>query len=286
MNDAAKAPEIQRDVQRLLGRCMLRIQQYEQLVKVMLAGHKLEGTAATLKDQQQEWEAWLSDKSLGTLAKTMFDSYFVVDGAQQRELLAGVKLPSDQISMAFRFSIAMPEERRVQYKAAIDELVAMRNDLVHHLIERFDLWDVAGCEAAIEHLTEAYQRIDTHYIELRQWARGMDAARTLSAAFMESTVFQNVLVNGVASDGTFDWARTGIVSVLREGLRLAEADGWASLDAVRQWAAEHHPEQTPGKYHCRSWPQVIHESGQFELQNRLAVSGGKVAWYRSRTSTR
>ena len=41
-------PDLQRDFQRLPGRCMLRIQQYERLMKAMLAHHGLAGPVDTL----------------------------------------------------------------------------------------------------------------------------------------------------------------------------------------------------------------------------------------------
>ena len=44
-------PEIQRDVQRLMGRCLIRIQQYEQLLKAVLAHHEIAGTVEALQTQ-------------------------------------------------------------------------------------------------------------------------------------------------------------------------------------------------------------------------------------------
>ena len=36
-------PCLQREVQRLLGRCLLRLQQYERLLKALVAHHELAG---------------------------------------------------------------------------------------------------------------------------------------------------------------------------------------------------------------------------------------------------
>ena len=282
MSDSSESPRLQPEVQRLLGRCMLRIQQYERLMKAMLAHHELAGPVDTLEAHRSARVEKLADKSLGTLVKALFESYVVVDGAQQRELLDESKVPTDRISMAFRFSISMTGERRAQTKAAVDELVALRNDLVHHLIERFDLWSDDGCAAATAHLKQSYDRIDRRYLELRDWAQGMENARVLSASVAQSDAFQDFVVNGIAPDGSSDWPITGIVSVLREGLQKFGVDGWASLDAVRTWAAEHHLKQKPEKYGCRTWPQVLHESRLFELQKRADERGRKVAWFRER----
>ena len=282
MNEGCHSPKLQREVQRLLGRCMLRLQQYERLMKAMLAHHELAGSVETLEAQQAARVEKLADKSLGTLVKSLFESYVVVDGSEERDLLDESKVTTDRIFMAFRFSIAMTEERRAETKAAVDDLVGMRNDLVHHLIDRFDLWSDEGCQFATEHLTQCYGRVDKHYAELRQWAEGMENARALSASFANSDVDRDLVVNGIAPDGSFDWPFTGAVSVLREGLERLGTKGWAPLGEVRSWIAQHHSEQTPEKYGCRSWPQVLNDSGLFDLQYRIGDDGKEVAWFRER----
>jgi hypothetical protein len=57
-------------------------------------------------------------------------------------------------------------------------------------------------------------------------------------------------------------------------------DGWARLDAVQTWISKHHSEQTPEKYGCGRWPQVLSESRLFQLVYRDDEFGRRVAWYR------
>ena len=49
MNDQELQAQ-QRDVQRLLGRCLLRLQQYERLMKAIVAHHDLSGIAHALEN--------------------------------------------------------------------------------------------------------------------------------------------------------------------------------------------------------------------------------------------
>lgn len=42
-------------------------------------------------------------------------------------------------------------------------------------------------------------------------------------------------------------------------------EGWTSLDAAIDWIGARYPDQTPEKYGCCGWPQVIHESRRFEI---------------------
>lgn len=121
----------------------------------------------------------------------------------------------------------------------------LRNDLVHHLIERYDVWNAEGCAAAVEHLQLSYDRIDGHFHELREWAERMDSARLEAASFYQSQVFQDLVFNGIAPDGTVDWPSAGIVRVLKDAVSTNAVDGWMRLDEACAWLAQHHPEQAP-----------------------------------------
>jgi hypothetical protein len=263
---------------------MLRLQQYERLMKLLLAHHELAGPADRLEAQRAANLEKVSDKTLGTLVKSLFESYAVPDGFE-RELLPEDKVPTDRISMAISYRMTMAPERLAEARAQIEELVVMRNELVHHFIERFDLWSDPGCEAALRHLEHCYQRIDHHHNELVGWVKTMDEARAHMAAFAETDVFHDMVVNGIAPDGTFDWTHTGIVRVLREASEALSEGGLTRLDRARDWIAAHHPDQTPSKYGCRTWPQVLSESRLFELVYRVGDDGKRVGWFRERLAS-
>ncbi|MBK1613107.1 hypothetical protein CKO44_06420 [Rubrivivax gelatinosus] len=234
-------PEGQLDVQRWLGRCMLRLQQYERLMKMLLAPHELAGPVDTLEAQRAAKVEKVSDKTLGTLVKTLFESYAVPDGFE-RELLPEDKVPNDRIAMAMSYRITMTPERLAEVRAGIEALVLMRNELVHHFIERFDLWNDAGCAAALSHLESCYERIDRRHVELLGWVKSMDEARAHMAAFAQTEAFHDMMV-------------------------------------------AHHADQTPSKYGCRSWPQVLTECGRFDFAYRAGDDGRRVGWFRERPSS-
>lgn len=178
-------PQGQLDVQRWLGRCMLRLQQYERLMKTLLAHHELAGPADTLEAQRAANLEKVSDKTLGTLVKSLFESYAVPDGFE-RELLPEDKVPTDRISMAISYRMTMAPERLAEVRAQIEELVVMRNELVHHFIERFDLWSDPGCEAAWRHLEHCY----TSHTQVTRGAQGC-GSRGCRSLVARNTVQRN-----------------------------------------------------------------------------------------------
>lgn len=138
-----------------------------------------------------------------------------------------------------------------------------------------------SCAAAREYLLTCYARIDGHYEQLRSLAEHMKQARQLAASFMQSSAYHDLVVNGIAPDGIVDWVAAGCVSALREAIRSLAVDGWASVEAAAAWISAQYPDQTPEKYGCRTWRQVIHESRRFELCYRNEDSR-KQAWYQER----
>lgn len=270
---------LQREVQRLLGRSLLRLQQYERLMKAIVAHHDISGPAHSLDAIRTARIEDTATKTLGTLVGQLFGSYVVTDGGDANE--HDTDLPADVISFRSRVQLSLSAEDYAKTQADLKELVSLRNTLVHHFIDRHDLWTTDGCRAAEDALTASYARIDQHFEQLRGWAEHMDQARRLAAEFVQSDVFHDLVVNGIAPDGTVDWPAAGIVRALREAAGALSVEGWTPVAAAGRWISNRHPEQLPVKYGCSSWRQVVHECRLFELRYR-DVDGQRAAWYRAR----
>lgn len=271
----------QREVQRLLGRCLLRLQQYERLLKAMIAAQKLSGTPETLPHALDARKAEASDKTLGTLIGRLMGDYILKEGSELPD--DTLDQPSDSIHFGFRMQLNLPAERHEAIKAELHELVTLRNSLVHHFIDLHDLWTMDGCLQAQDALNRSYTEIDRHFEQLVMFATHMDETRKAAAELMQSPQFRDMVVNGIGPDGEIHWPIAGIVGALRQAFQELSIDGWVNLDAAARWISEHHPQQIPKKYGCSRWRHVIHESGQFELR-RFTHNGQFGAWYREQTN--
>jgi hypothetical protein len=271
---------LQHEVQRLLGRCLLRLQQYERLIKAIVAHHEIAGPVHALESIRAARIADTASKTLGTLVGQLIGSYVVTDEGDTRADVS-VNAPEGVISFGMRMHLSISAEDYVRTENDLKELVLLRNNLVHHFIDQHDLWSQDGCHGAHDALLVAYSRIDQHFEQLRGWAEHMDQARQLAAEFVQSDVFHDLVVNGIAPDGTVDWPASGIVRALREAAGDIAVEGWAPVAMAGRWIVERHPEQLPAKYGCSSWRQVVHESRLFDLRYR-EVDGQRAAWYRDK----
>lgn len=273
--------ELQRDVQRKLGRCLVRLQQYEILLKAMVAHGDIEGPPEQLQALQAEKIASAKKKTMGTLVGLLTENYLTAGGVEED---GDDESPGNGgMWVRHRFQMSLDAERYEAVKTDLKELVDLRNELVHHFLERFNIWEEEGCTAADAFLEESYETIDGHYLTLREWARGMDNARTMMASFMETTAFKDMFFDGIQPDGSVHWPGCGIVNQLREAEAELAQEGWTPLLAAIAWIGSRAPEQIPKRYGCGSWRHVIHESRQFEIRKQgQSENGGTVVWYRSR----
>jgi uncharacterized protein with GYD domain len=237
---------LQREVQRMLGRCLLRLQQYEQLMKAIVAHHEISASGSPLESNQAERIADAANKTLGTLVGALLGTY-VTSGDQDE--VAEPDAPDNIISFKMKMSLRMSAEDFDKTQNDLKELVLLRNNLVHH------------------------------FMQLRGWAEHMDQARRLAAEFAQSDAFRDLVINGIAPDGSVDWPAAGIVRALREAANQLAVDEWTPVTTAGRWIAERYPDQLPAKYGCSSWRQVVHESRLFELRYR-EVNGQRAAWYR------
>lgn len=279
---------MQHEVQRKLGRCMLRVQQYERLMKTMLAAIALQGTPAQIESAKIENAGELNGKSLGTLLKDYFFKDFLVDSSTNSSQTEPDETFAESQAIAaglpyfkFRFQLQMSPEGFEQSKQTLLKLRDLRNAVVHHLLDRFDIYDESGCVGAIAYLDTSYVTFDAHCLQLKEWAEAMERTRGLNASFMASQVFQDSVFNGINSDGSIDWPRSGVVRALREAEVACAEDGWTLLNTAIDWLRTDYSDQTPTKYQCKTWKQVLKRSKQFEIRVDIdPISNHGQTWFR------
>ena len=280
---------LQHEVQRKLGRCMLRLQQYEQLLKTMVVGMAVKGPIERFQAVQDQKLADMRTKTLGTLV-SMFTGNHLTAALPDVEAGpgddAGTGVQSVDVAWAsMRFNISMSPERYAQTKDGLAELVALRNDLIHHFLERFDIFDGSGCCVAATHLDACYEQIDVHFERLKDWARSLAETQALASSFLQSKSFEDMFVHGINPDGSVCWARSTIVECLHKAETACQVGGWTSLDTAIEFISKENRDQVPSRYGCKTWRQVLRKSGLFELRSiGGSVGNSGETWYRIRAA--
>ena len=240
-------------------------------MKAIVAQHRVSGSNAQPKDALTRQVEDTQRKTMGLLVSDMMTSFLVPKG---QEGLSDETVELSGSSFTLLQQIVLPPDEFARIEAEHRELVALRNSLVHHFLEEHDLRCEAGCYGARQTLEVALDRVTRAYDDLSGIARENAAARKAMAELLATPEMRDWIVSGQPP-----WPHTTIVQALHNASTALAACDWTSVAAAAEWIAAHYPDESPKDYGCRTWRQVIHDSGLFELQRREA-DGRSHAWYR------
>lgn len=285
--DTETLQALQREVQRKFGRAVLVLQQYEGLVKGLVAEKDLAGPIAELQQIKDNQLKAVAKKTLGQVVGDLTGGVMALPSPTNEES-NGSEYSEGDLSLPwirFSFRMEMQEEDFKETERKMADLVDLRNELVHHFLEGHDMWSISGCQEALGYLEECNKQVDAHYEELRNWAKHIIEAREYSASIFRSQEFQDFLFHGIYPGGAgVHWPSCTIVNVLREAEDALTEDGWTFLKDAIEFAGGKAPEHIPSRYGCTSWRQVLHESGQFEIRRKQEQPGAAtLTWYRSKS---
>lgn len=263
-----------RAVEQLYGRCILRLQSYELLMKAIVADHRLSAPITDIEKARARRRAETAQKTLGTVVGEMIGSVIVPAGMQGRGDDVGDTGDAPSIDYKLRFDV--PPEEFTRIEAEHRELVRFRNSLVHSFLEHHDLGTADGCITAQQALAQALDHVGRAYAELRSWARDLEQTWKAFAEHLASPEIHDAFVQD-----RVPWRISAIALALKEAAMELAGGDWLMVATATDWVAKHYPEEKPAEYGCRSWRQVIHETGMFDLEVRR-VDGRGQAWFRPR----
>ena len=185
----------QREMQQQLGRCMLRIQQYERALKALVASGSITAHPERLPEAQSRQTAAQQTKTLGQLIR-MFTDEHLSDGSLETAERLDTDETVQQPLFRSQFTIAMTPERYRQTVAGLNELKDIRNKLIHHLVEQFDISTEADCLAGTAYLRDCYAKIDAALLQLKEWADGHARMQAEAAVVLRSKEFEDAFVYG------------------------------------------------------------------------------------------
>lgn len=273
----------QLEMQRHFGRCLLRLQQYEHLLKTMVATTSLRGHPKELAELQAQQVEEVKALTLGALVR-LFARDYLVDNERQRDVSDArddcLEQCENLVSFKISYAMEMSSEGYKQTVGAMTELRDMRNELVHHFIERFDIADEAGCLAGTLHLQSCYARIDGHLKQLSNWAKTREEVRRHALSFLKSQEFEKLFAQASTEDAhstahlIFDWLRSAEVA--------CNVDGWTQVDKAVAHIVRAHGTKSPSLYGSGTWRELLEKSGQFEtrFEKGSSTEPGR-RWFRS-----
>ncbi len=160
----------------------------------------------------------------------------------------------------------MTEERLEALRAELSEIVSIRNELIHHFLERFNLKEISVCEDAARHLANVQKIVTKNFERLREWDQTRRLAAQQAFKFMQSDEFESMLSYGIYPGLPIVWRDTMAVHLLKHAETELRGDGWTDLGEAISMIQRKRPDLGPKIYHCKTWRQLLTKSGLFELR--------------------
>lgn len=281
--------ELQREVQRKLGKCLIHIQQYERLLKEIVGKREISGMVGD-PGQLLDHASEVATNTMGQLVEELTEKVLqpTLQESGQSPPAEADQVDEDEYPVGwarFQMRVSMPPDAHAQLKAELQELVDLRNDLVHHFVEVQDLMSEEGCITAELYLDHCYAEIERHYVVLQGRAASMDDAKRAMAAFITSPEYRDHLRAELFPEtAQREAALPGLIELLRKAEAEKTAGGWTALNSAIAFIKREAPDETLKKRAFGSWRQVLHEARVFEFRTAPLAPGGPLeTWYRYRT---
>ena len=105
------------------------------------------------------------------------------------------KPPDDSRALVqFTYQIELPSEQYDALYSAFKELIDLRNELVHHFLERFNIQMIEGRTAASNYLDECSQTIDACHSTLIGFGKALELSSAKLGSFVDSQEFEDAVL--------------------------------------------------------------------------------------------
>lgn len=254
------------DVLRKVGRNVVLFQQLEQLLKFLVANGNLSGFASELNTLKKQQAEKVSKQTMGALV-----GKYVDNSNPDSVSLSNEDEEVDEAYLSFSFKIECDAGYYESKKEALAKLVSERNDLIHHLLPRFNTSSVESCEALGKELDAQSESIRIEIKNLRSMAEALNEGRKQMADFLKSE-------KGKKEFELSFLRQSQLILMLGDiATQVRREDGWTLISTAGHLIKEHAPEELDKmreRHGSSSLKKLIEASEMFEIHEEATLKGG------------
>lgn len=157
-----------------IGRNLVNFQRIELMLKHLIANGQVSGYMSELKQIQEKKLEGVKKKTLGTLVGEFVETTFQ-SGDSSPEPTAELKEPY----ISFSFSVDADADFYESKKRELKTLVDDRNDLIHHLLPRFNTESIDSCLEIRDYLDQQRERLIPEYEYLKSTIESFEEKRLM-----------------------------------------------------------------------------------------------------------
>lgn len=254
------------DILRKIGRNIMLFQELEHLLKAVIAGGNISGYVSEIKDIKTKQEEAVKKQTMGQLV-----GLFIENNVPDYE--ANFEEPEElkEAHISINFRIDSSPERYAAKKESLAKLVNERNELVHHLLPRFDTKSKTSCDELSKQLDSQSEIIRNEIKELREVIASRTKSIKALASYHSSAEGREQLER--------DYLRQSKLASMLFDIadQLGNEDGWISMSQAAHIVRQHAPEELDKLrdiYGCKTLKSFMLATDQFEFNEVKTNKGG------------
>ena len=260
------------DVLRKIGRNMMLFQQLEYLLKFVVANGNLSGYSSKLKDIQAKRTESIHKQTMGQLV-----GQFLQNSDPDYQVFTNEPEVLKEAHISLRFSIETNSASHAAKKEALAELVSQRNELIHHLLPKFDTTSQTSCEELSIQLDAQSEIIRREIKEVQSIAEALNQGRKQLASYLTSDEGIKELMLNFLKQSRLAKILVDIAN------QLGNKDGWISLSLASHIIREHLPDELTllrENYGHKTLKSFMLETELFEFCEEETQKGGVRVLYK------
>lgn len=260
------------EVFRKIGRNLLNFLKIELMLKHLITNVRMSGTMSEFKENQERRAAAVHKQTMGNLVGQFIENTFS-EPDDSPQSTTEHKEPY----ISFFFSVNADTDFYESKKQALKSLVDDRNDLIHHLLPRFNLNSIESCLEIEQYLDQQRERLIPEYDHLNSFIANLEKAKKIHADFFSSE-------EGIKLFELSFLQQSPIVALLLNiSTQQPRSDGWTLLNVAGQQIRRILPEemdQLKNNWGYRTLKELILASEYFEIIEEPTEKGGIRVLYR------
>jgi len=274
MNTDQDLSAIRDEVLQKIGRNLVNFQKIELMLKHLIANGRVSGYMSELKQIQEKKLECVKKKTLGTLVGEFVETTFQ-SGDSSPEPTSELIEPH----FSFSFSVGADADFYESKKRELKSLVDDRNDLIHHLLPRFNTESIDSCLEIRDYLDQQRERLIPEFEYLKSVVESLEEGRKATAAYLASEEGQKDFEIGFLQQSSL------VQLLLNVSVQKPRPDGWTFLTTAIQQLRQILPgeiEQLSARWNYQSLPELMVASELFDLAKENLSNGGYRWVYRSK----
>ena len=251
---------------------MLLFQQMEGMLKYLVAHGRFSGSASELKAKHEKHIATVHKQTMGQLVGQFLENTYSNCEESTEE-----QIEPKEAFFSFSFSVETDAANYEIQKQAMASIVADRNELIHHLLPRFDPTSIESCMKTDQYLDQQRENLLPQWYTLKSIADTLREGRKIQGKFLGSDEGKKWF--------ELSWLRQSrLVKLLGEiSVQMARPDGWTLLNVAGELIQKHAPEEKAclrEKYGHKTLKGLIIATELFDVLEEPTDKGGIRLLYR------